>query len=334
MSDSPRVCVSWWPPTQRPGGRAQAIRGNVIGFLDAGFEVDMWFRDDLIANADEVEDRYDLLVVPYIDVAIEMDIPVHIQIGGYGSPQLDDQSIRGALDVADSVSVLDPRLAFHLNDRAGLDLDRASIIPNAPNTELFDPQDWSHQEGHVLVPKVGGPYKRPDILNPIAWETTALTYRAFSGPDPPGVADNVAIQPAVPLSGMPDVYGAASLVFNASERDGLPNVVYESFCTERPLVATPRGIGFLQTIPVGALDVGDFGTPASWFAEEYRTLFNEGQEDHYVTASESHLAVVLRDLMSDPVRRRRLAKRGRAWIDGLGYTWADKAELIVETAIG
>lgn len=325
-----KVCLSWWRPGHRPGGRAQAIRGNVRGFLEAGHDVDLWFRDDLLADPDAVEANYDLLVVPYIDVAIDMEIPVHLQLGGYGNPDLDGAVIERALEAATSVSVLDPRLAFHYADRAGLDLNRARVIPNAPNVDLFEPLDAYLEGGHVLAPKVGGPYKRPEILNGIARSTPAITYRTFAGTDPPPVATNVVIRPAVPLSGMPDVYEAASVVLNPSVREGLPNVAFEAFASQRPFVSTPRGIALLQTIPEGVLDAGDFGLTAAAFTDAYRPLFYEG--DHYKTAARSHLPDLVSDLMRDRRRRHELAERGRAWIDALDYSWRDKAGRIVEAA--
>lgn len=323
-----KVAVAWWAPNLAAGGRAQAIRGNTRGFLEAGHDVDLYWRRDVNA-LQENADRYDVIVIPFFDVQLDVDTHVHLQVGGYDDPDADADYFRRAFEAADSISVLDPRLAMHFHEVAGLDLDDVVVIPNAANTELFPPQPRDRETGIVFVPKIGGPYKKAEELNVIASGCQDVTFEAHVSGEPPRLLANVIKRASIPLSGMPRRYGDASLVLNPSLREGLPNVAFEAFMSDRVFTATPDGIGLLQTIPMGALDVSDFGASASWFLDEYRGAFHTGE--HYVTATPTQLRDVIPAYLNRREDRDVVATAGRDWIEAFAaFSWAGKADVLLD----
>lgn len=333
--DGLTIALSWWGPQPTPGGRAQAIRGNAMGLFEAGHDVDLYWRRDINVLGTHA-DEYDLIIIPYFDVQLDTDTHVHLQVGGYDNPDAGADYFNEAFAAADSISLLDPRLALHFAEFTALDLEGCTIIPNAPNASVFEPMPRETQ-GRVLIPKIGGPYKNAEIANEIARGADDVMFEALVGADPPRLMPNIIKRPAVPLSSMPQRYEQADLVVNPSEREGLPNVAFESFMTERMFMATPDGIGLLQTLPRDRIEaaIGDFGTAnAAWFVDEYRDEFNEG--DHYVTASPGHLTDAIPEFLDDPDSRWATAERGRAWIEAFAseYDWTTKAERLVEVALG
>lgn len=323
-----KVALTWWGPSFTAGGRTQAIRGNVSGFRDAGHVVDVYWREEL-GRLRESADDYDLIVTPYVDTTIDTSAHVHLQIGGSGDPDAEPDDFTPSFQAANTISVLDPRLALHFCQFADLDLRASTIIPNAPNLELFPRQPFDEAEGTVLCPKIDDRYKRANILNKVASHTRDVSYRAHAPSPPPALMPNVTKYGYVPLSAMPRLYAEASMVFNPSHREGLPNVAFEAFLSGRPFVTTPNGIGLLQTIPKDELDPGDFGRNSYEFIETYRGLFNRG--DHYVTAAPEQLTQVIPDLLYDRDTAQEMAISGLEWVEQLGkrYTWEAKAEAIV-----
>lgn len=323
-----RVALSWWPPQPSPGGRSQAIRGNVVGFLEAGHDVDLYWSSEV----DDLRDRageYDLIVAPYYDVFFDdVDTPHLLQMGGWDSPDRDPGYFKEAFMKADILASIDPALVEHFQDLVDLDPSSVAIVPNAPNRDLFDVQDHDREEGFVLVPKIGGPYKSADLLNQVAGRSHDTLYEAHVGGEPPALYPNVTKRPGVPLSSMPDRYARASIVLNPSERETGPNVAVESFLSERPFVATPGGIGHLLTLPKEEIETFTPGLPA---ADYLSTPTQEAAAgNHFLTAPPEALPEMIQELMFDVEERRALARRGREWVEAWDYSWADKAAALVD----
>jgi glycosyltransferase involved in cell wall biosynthesis len=330
------VAVCWWPPGPAPGGRTQAIRGNTRGFQAAGHDVDLWYKPE-ITDGEMPDDDYDLILTPFIDTMWgDTSAHVHLQLGGYGPPDLDDEAVRNVVDAADTVSVLDTRLAYHYQDRVGLDPADARVIPNPPNVDLFDAQPWGSTSGYAMIPKVGGPYKSAQRASDLAAKTPDVTYWTRTDENT-GLAGNVLTAAPVPLSAMPADYGRAELVVNPAKREGLPNVAFEAMLSERPYVAPRKATAEIQLLPAAALDPDDFGAPASWWRDH--TLDYE-PGDHLVPADDAYLPNAVLDLLHDRDRRKDVGRRGREWVEqtfGTGedrWDWTSKAEAIVSVTDG
>lgn len=324
------VAIAWWQPMYGAGGRSQAIRGNVTGFLEAGCDVDLYLGDDRFSDLEARADEYDLILLPFISASIETETHVHLQIGGYGPPDVDVDAFANCAGLADTVSVLDAALATYFHEAAGLDLDVARVIPNAPNTDLFPPRGHNEEQGQVFVPKVGGPYKSPDLLRQTASQTPAIGYEAIAANGSIQSPSNVRVRPALPLDSMPDRYAAASAVYNPSSQEGLPNVAFEAFLTCRVYLARPRSIALVQTVPAADLDADDFGLAATEWLESYRTSIYTG--DHYVTAADALMPRVIAFLMDHPERRAAIGDAAGEWVEAFDFNWTDKAERILALA--
>lgn len=340
-----RVAIGWWRSSEPPGGASQAIRGNVKAFRDAGHDVTLYY-DNQMALLESHLDRYDLVLTPYLwadqyrnlSAFAEADARFVLQIGGFGNMDRDVRLLARTIAAADLVTVLDPSPALHYNEQVDLPLDEVLVIPNAPNLDVFDPQPVEATEGFVLSPKVGAFHKTGALLAGTAQSTPAITYEAHvkrprdygeaTGFQNPG---NVHLKPPVPFSAMPSRYRDAVMVFNAAERETLPNVCFEAMMSERAYVAYREAVAMIQTIP--DLDPGDFGANVEWFMDEYQSRFYAG--DHlYLVPDPDTLPEAVRGLYTAEEERWAIAARGREWVAALGreYDWARKAELIVDAA--
>lgn len=340
MSETLDVAVSWWSPSSPPGGSSQAIRGNIKAFVDAGHDVDLYYHNQM-ALLESRAAEYDLVLCPYLwahqyrDLDAYADTHFHLQIGGYGNPQNDDALMERVLEATDSVSALDPGPVQFYGNMDGMEMDDVAIIPNAPNHGLFDEQPDDATEGYVLTPKTGAFHKTGALLVQAASQTPSITYEAHlkrakdfqqaTGGQKPA---NVHLKPPVPFTAMPERYRGALLVFNAAERETLPNVCFEAMLSGRAYVAHSEAVAQLQTIP--DLDPGDFGLDAQAFLELYQADLYAG--DHlYLVSEPDMLGAAVENLLNNPDERRAVADRGREWIESIsGYTWQRKAELILE----
>lgn len=324
-----RVALSWWPPQTAPGGRSQAIRGNVLGFLEAGHDVDLYWPSQLEEFRDRA-DEYDLIVAPYYDIHFDdVDVPHILQMGGWDSPDRDPGYFKEAFQRADILTSIDPGLVEHFQELVDLDPAAVSIVPNAPNRRLFDVQDHGAEEGFVLVPKIGGPYKTADLLNQVAGGTYETTFEAHVAGDPPPLHRNVVKRPGVPLSTMPRRYARSTIVLNPSERETGPNVAVEAFLSQRPFVATSGGIGDLLTLPKEEIASFTPGLAATEYLSS-ATAEQIGAGEHYLATRPEILRELIPELMHDVDWRHDLARRGREWVDAWDYTWADKAAALVD----
>lgn len=345
MSETLDVAISWWSPSEPPGGSSQAIRGNVKAFVDAGHDVELYWHDQM-ALLESRADRYDLVLVPYLwanqyrDLEAYRDTHLHLQIGGYGNPENDHRLMTRVLEAADSVSVLDVGPAQFYDEVDGMVLDDVAVIPNAPNADLFEPQPADATEGFVFTPKTGAYHKTGRLLAYTASRLPMTTFEAHlkrpqdfnraTGAQKPA---NVHLKPPVPFPAMGTRYREALMVFNAAERETLPNVCYEAMLSERAYVGYREAAAKLQTVP--DLDADDFGLSAADWLDEYRADVYAG--DHlWLVSRQDQLPRAVEALLQDDAERRRVATAGREWIENaLGdYTWERKAELIVECMDG
>lgn len=272
-----------------------------------------------------------------VDAFAEASTHFLLQVRGYGNPDQPDERLERVLEAADTVTVLDPGVAQFYSHL--MDLEEVSVVPNPPNLELFDAQDPDASEGFVLTPKTGSLHKSGAILAQTAAQTPAVTYEAHikrpqdflqaTNGQKPG---NIHLKPPVPFTAMPRRYRDSLLVFNAAERETLPNVCYEALMSQRPYVAYRDAAATLQTIP--DLDTDDFGLTAQAFLEKYLDQMYAG--DHlYLVSDQTTLPQAISQLLDDRDEREAVARRGREWVESTfqDYGWKEKAETLVEVAL-
>lgn len=338
-----RIALLWWMPEESPGGARQAVRGNVKGVRDAGHEIDLYYADSsgpLMRNAGD----YDMVISPviyeedYVDMGAFDDTHLHLQIGGFGDLNKGFDGIKSAINKADSVSALDLRPLFRFKKGGGMDVSDIRIIPNPPNLDLFDRENREESEGFVLVPKVGCTHKTGTLLHDVARTCGNITFEAHVDNtstlmecSEEVLPQNVRPKPPVPFTHMQSRYRDCSMVFNASERDCLPNTVYEGFMTGRPVVADKSGIGTTQTIP--NLDTTDFGMSAKAFQEKYKDDFFAGRHV-MVTEEVGRMGNCMTDVLMDKGEWRELSDRGHNWVHETysDWGWQEKIETILEVA--
>lgn len=338
-----KVAITHWSAGQPPGGASQRIRGDVIGFLDAGHDVDLYFHNEL-QELEQNAGNYDLVCTPYIfadqyyDLDAYSDTHLHLTIGGYGNTQKNPRLIKQICETADTVSVLDPGPALYYNEQIELPLDTTHVIPNPPNKGLFKIEPWNEREGYVLTPKIGAWHKKGTMLAEVAAQNgthvfeTHVKHIQFVTQDVNRYPNNVHLKPPVPFSYMPQRYRGAEIVFNAAEKETLPNVCFEAMMSGRPYVSTHDAVALVQSHP--ELDGGDFGSSVEWFVEEYgEAVYNfDHDPDHLVIRERSELPDAIGELMDDVEKRGDLARAGKRWLDRAygDYDWTDKAELIAD----
>lgn len=335
-----RVALLWWP-IRGPGGAAQATRGNLKG-LQALDNVDVDFyqsREDSITQFPDRIPEYDLVIYPFLHFSEwfsedrREDTHWHLQIGGHAGDEPTRLALEETLEVTDTASVLDPNLAVYFNDRFDFPMDDVAVIPNPPNTDHFPLQPHT-DSSRVFVPQIGTQHKQGRFLAKVADVTPDIRYIAHAkAMDTDGVyaqPDNVDVIPPVPFSAMPGEYRDCAVVLSGSQREGLPNVAYEAFCSARPYVSKPRAIGRIQSLPQDKLDPAWFGRSTRWWLENV-TAYYDGEHCH-VHEYAQFVADMVRRFVDDTAARRAAGDQSRAWIDAVfdQWGWAEKARAILD----
>lgn len=327
-----KVALTWASPENPPGSAHQAIRGHVTGLQGAGHDVDVFYGDRL-RYLPEYQDKYDFVIWPSnhfnTHQIVGLDIHKHLHLIGVDTPG-NPTAFREAIQKADTISAVDPNCTKFYMDTLGVDLSDARIIPNAPNIDVFSPQPNPGES--VFVPKSGASQKEGDGLIKVAKQTPNVNYETRSKNPLGGVPFNVEVLPAVSWSQMERLYSQCSFVLNPAKHEGLPNVAYEAFLTERAYCSRYSSIGRIQTLPESVIDTSDFGLPHDDFDDIYADEYYYG--DHYLAGEMPEgLRSAVKTLVTDASKRQSLATAGRDWVESLAndWSWVDVSNEIVRT---
>jgi hypothetical protein len=326
-----KVALSLPEATPHAGELSLAIRGNVLGFQQAGHDVTVYYESDLPRLAGHTEE-YDLVVLPYLDKTIDTgETHLHHEIGWFGPQDLDPRLVANTFEKSDSVSMSDPAMPEKAAWFGHLDVtvDHVAMIPSPPPLDLFPGQPREAGDGTVLIPTLRDEYAPDRRCAAIVRHTPMITYRAHSRNLDHGLPGNVRRYPPVPVSALPRRYGGVELVFNPAQIEALPSTCSRAFCSKRAYVSANEAIGALQTIPADAIDTDGFGASVGWWLGSYESSFFQG--DHYFSPGTEGLPEVLEMVMGDRELRWEVAERGREWIETIfgEWGWQQKAETIV-----
>lgn len=329
------VALCWAPPINPPGSAAQAVRGHTSGLTAANHDVTLYYGDRLNALP---ETDHDALIWPsnlYNTHQIktnDVNCHRHVHLIGVDDPG-NAVAFQEMLDLADSLSAVDPNAALYFADRFDLGLSDIRVIPNPPNRDLFPEQDPA-PDGYVFAPKTGAAQKEGHGLAGVAERTPNQTYETHAADRSklPWLPFNVHVDPPVPWALMPERYSGCAFVCNAARHEGLPNVAYEAFCSGRAYVSRKEAVGRVQSLDINDVDVSDFGASADWFQDEYANDYYWG--NHYIHAEPEQLPVKVKELAGDPGELERVGRAARKWVDALDWSWPDAARAIVEAIEG
>lgn len=332
-----KVALAWAPPTNPPGSAMQAIRGHVKGLQEAGHEVDVYYGphlEKLLLRQKE----YHFVIWPsnlYGKKEFrELDVHKHFHFIGVDQPN-NEEAFKEAVRISDSMSAVDPNCTVFFGSYMGMTLDDCRLIPNSPNTDLFTAEEPPSEDSFILSPKIGANQKEGSGLRRVSERTPNQQYETHAGDTStvPRMPFNVTIKPAVPWTLMPGRYRDCSMVVNPSQNEGLPNVAYEAFASQRLYLSTKAAIGDVQMLPLDSMEewVSNLGKPVFQFEKQHIDIYREG--DHYVaTDGYDELVRKVEDSYVNEEKRWNKAIKASKWANTLSelWKWEDVSQAIVE----
>lgn len=330
-----KIALCWASPENPPGSATQAIRGHTTGLQANNIHVDLYY-DELLNELPERQDEYRAVIWPsnlfnaYQIKALE-DVHRHFHLIGVDMPS-NETAFQEALYEADSISCVDPNCAYFFSQRFDLELSDITLIPNSPNLDVF-PQYEPTNGGYVFSPKTGAAQKQGHSLIDIAEVCPNSVFETHTAsPDVLApVPFNVNVKPPVSWSQMPPRYKDSSFVLNVAQNEGLPNVCFEAFCSNRLYVSIESSIGRVQTVHKNNLSDLAFGIDMQTFHDKYNEYYRTGE--HYITGqSVDDLVEVTRELRRNRGYRDLVASEGREWVEEFGelWSWKDVSKTMLE----